>query len=1222
MRPSPSAESKFVWQKLEHFANCYAEGELETGNLHMGMLETGSSGDDASHDQDEYIVEDERDSDDFLFDLVCRNHLAMSEFTKFRLVMQHLEGDVSKFFLGRFAPLINFALFKDTERGFAISRLYIPEAAIYNALKYYSRITYMHTRFLNKFVANDRVPWQLFWRGERSTDTTHFSRMLIHALRRNTDVLLLLQLPDAVVVMLRFSHDNFKSSEKSALFTDEDQCSEQDLAGFMDVNSVFLSDHFGYVEEYTLKDDEYKIDISQQSLQLYRGEKRATFVHLRLAQRDASQPQISVDLTRFNRRILNGRRRHPLVRKSAVFDVECFVSNRSSLHATQPSKIKHLDILLEDGEHWESMQSHEVMRENDWEKELQLYEEATSEILNTMKDGFLGRADEAPDKKEFMLSFIEKVVRPIHRTYGASDKVPCSLKDHVESLTLELLRETSSLFNTHEKLTAILDLVPLLSDLGIDVPADLLSHNANEEDQEELAKIFLRTVSRWDLWLSLGPKRNAVFERLQAFMIQATNLMPEEGRPSFRMSFLQFVLKNVNEQAKILFHELRRGSEEVRASSSISRLVNLRVDPKPQSALAETQARKTPVVTLYGIQAIPAGLRFATGEYVCLVKQHSGVQETTNNKNLMKNYNTEFPTLGTTDQSDDEQKVDCYVEKHPGYCIGRVVSVVDAPFSIKVKLISPSYCTGPTTPLLIQKCLQHEADIYWELHMIPANVVAHERIMDSMALALEPKEDSNLFFSQQVCNFLISDDNNLFASDLNLQAMDETRTNTTLGEKALNPQQQDAVKTSITSTLSLVHGPPGNHSTTLALQIVTPSISQPTLALHCFPGTGKSTTIIGIIEEILAAGSGDKIMVCAETNLAVDNLALRLMKTCDKIVRVGSGEKVDPQLKSVHLESMVKGRVWDKSGHVGGKEQDFFLSKHKKIISEIISSAQVVFATVIGSADPILNGHKFSSVVVDEASMSTEPSMLCPLSHGCNRLILVGDHKQLGPHACDSSCMSLFERLISKAESGMILAPTTMLSQQHRMHSKLCDFPSQAFYDGRLVTAEGLDTKRLIPHAIFGGKLPIKFIAVENGREQRMKSGSWYNEVEVERVLTIVKKLVDEGARHDISTRSITVLTPYRAQQTRITLQLKNSWSGADQPPEVCSIDGYQGRENEIIVFSSVRCGSSLGFCDDERRINVLLTRAKRGLIVLGDRATLAKSSIWSKWIGQAESSN
>ena len=359
--------------------------------------------------------------------------------------------------------------------------------------------------------------------------------------------------------------------------------------------------------------------------------------------------------------------------------------------------------------------------------------------------------------------------------------------------------------------------------------------------------------------------------------------------------------------------------------------------------------------------------------------------------------------------------------------------------------------------------------------------------------------------------------------------------------------------------------------------------------------------------------------------MAVDNLALRMLDnpksstTSGEIIRVGSGDKVDDKLQSIHLEAMVKGKIPNTSSHDADSEQDFYLSKHKKIMNEILSSARVIFATTIGAGDPTLNGQKFGFVIMDEASMSTEPSCLPALSHGCSRLVMVGDHKQLGPHACDSNCVSLFERLLSETEANAIPAAVTMLNQQHRMHSKLCQFPSKQFYDDKLLTATGIDGARLIPQAIFGRKSPIKFVPVKDGKEQRMKSGSWYNEVEIGYILKAVKDLTNQSGEQNLKGENITILTPYRAQQARIQIQLRNAWQQSDPPPEVCSIDGYQGRENEIIVFSAVRCGSSLGFCDDCRRINVLLTRAKRGLVVVGDCTTLMRSRIWREWIQMAE---
>jgi len=378
---------------------------------------------------------------------------------------------------------------------------------------------------------------------------------------------------------------------------------------------------------------------------------------------------------------------------------------------------------------------------------------------------------------------------------------------------------------------------------------------------------------------------------------------------------------------------------------------------------------------------------------------------------------------------------------------------------------------------------------------------------------------------------------------------------------------------------------------------------------------------VQIINEVLRS-SDNRILVCAETNLAVDNIAIRLLEqgianSSGNLIRVGSGDKVNDILKGIHLEAMVKGRIPKTSAHIQDViDQDFYLSKHKKIVHEILSGAQVILATTIGAGDPILNGQKLEVVIMDEASMSTEPSCLPALSHGCSRFVMVGDHKQLGPHACDSKCVSLFERLLSETELKKIPAVLTMLNEQQRMHSKLCEFPSKQFYQGMLLTAPGIDKTRPIPRVVFGNKSPVKFVPVKDGKEQRMKSGSWFNEVEISVVLDVIKTLTNNEAKDNLKGNDITILTPYRAQQSRIQMQLRNAWKEeSDAPPEVCSIDGYQGKENEIIVFSAVRCGSSLGFCDDARRINVLLTRARRGLVVVGDRDTLMRSRIWRGWL-------
>lgn len=341
--------------------------------------------------------------------------------------------------------------------------------------------------------------------------------------------------------------------------------------------------------------------------------------------------------------------------------------------------------------------------------------------------------------------------------------------------------------------------------------------------------------------------------------------------------------------------------------------------------------------------------------------------------------------------------------------------------------------------------------------------------------------------------------------------------------------------------------------------------------------SGKTQTAAQMMIKILTA-SDHRILVCAETNLAVDNLALRFLHEAKENygpIRLGrqSDEMKEVALEGIILERLVRNRVQHKT------RQQFYLTQHKRTVAEIFQESRIVFATCAGAGDPILDGQIFESVIMDEASMSTEPGALCPLVHRCCHLVLIGDHKQLGPHANGGACLSLFERL--SRPGACVRANTTFLNEQHRMHPALCAFPSRTFYDGQLVTAAGLAETRKTPNTFFGGSAPVRFVNVSNGREERIQSSSWYNEVEIQRVLDVVGELLRDA---ELSASQITILTFYRAQQMKLRAALVSSTKAF---PLVCSVDEYQGRENEVIIASTVRTGDSLGFCADERRVNV-----------------------------------
>ena len=123
----------------------------------------------------------------------------------------------------------------------------------------------------------------------------------------------------------------------------------------------------------------------------------------------------------------------------------------------------------------------------------------------------------------------------------------------------------------------------------------------------------------------------------------------------------------------------------------------------------------------------------------------------------------------------------------------------------------------------------------------------------------------------------------------------------------------------------------------------------------------------------------------------------------------------------------------------------------------------------------------------------------------------------------------------------------------------------------------------------------------------------------------MVDSLLEGG---DISTTDIGIISPYNGQVRAIHdllessggLEKEGKWNGI----EVRSVDGYQGREKEVIILSAVRSNpdGNVGFLDDSRRLNVALTRAKRGLIVIGDPKTLRNQRDWDFWLTWVEEKN
>jgi len=198
------------------------------------------------------------------------------------------------------------------------------------------------------------------------------------------------------------------------------------------------------------------------------------------------------------------------------------------------------------------------------------------------------------------------------------------------------------------------------------------------------------------------------------------------------------------------------------------------------------------------------------------------------------------------------------------------------------------------------------------------------------------------------------------------------------------------------------------------------------------------------------------------------------------------------------------------------------------------------------------------------------------------------------------------------------------LQIQYRFPRVLAEFPSKEFYEGRLQTGnddlEGLE--RLLQRTTFpwprgpGGRLiPNVFVncASEEDRGGQSKSNEEQAKL-TKRVVDLISS-VPVGApahqdRPDQNRPEIAILTPYR-KQVDLVRRLVSS------DVKVSTVDGFQGREADFIVYTSVRSNfnNDIGFLDDRRRLNVAWTRAKYARVLIGDRRTLEGSELWKRAI-------
>ncbi len=414
--------------------------------------------------------------------------------------------------------------------------------------------------------------------------------------------------------------------------------------------------------------------------------------------------------------------------------------------------------------------------------------------------------------------------------------------------------------------------------------------------------------------------------------------------------------------------------------------------------------------------------------------------------------------------------------------------------------------------------------------------------------------------------------------------------------EGLNASQSLAVQGAVTNRLTLVQGPPGTGKTAVAIRI-----------LQHWARLAKSEAANG---ENLSP-----ILATSDSNIAVDNLVEGCAAVGLQVVRLGRPEAIRPELLRFCID-----RPPSSYNSNGGKEHGSNPAQAFKERMKALKKAQIVCCTCIGSGGDILDSMTFDRVLVDEATQATEPAVLVPLMRGCRQLVLVGDHCQLPPTVLSTRAeeeghgVPLFSRMVACG------VPPFMLDTQYRMHPCIAMFPSDLFYGGKLLNGVSAPERR--PLAGFPWpreEFPVAFVPVKG---VEMDDGvSKMNEAEAAAACDAVAALLSGG---QCTPSDIAVVTPYAAQARlirRMTRRLtQNSGHGYI---EVSSVDGFQGREKQAVVFSAVRSNDygAIGFAGDWRRVNVSFTRARRALIVIGNDQTLRRGDpdTWMPWLAWAD---